>query len=953
MRPIALVLLVAATASAAPRAPRHPAAPPSPAPVLPVSIDLEDYTLPNGLRVVLSPDHSAPTVAVAVYYDVGSRNEKPAEAGYAHLIEHLLGKEPSPDSLNLPARAPQAKPAVHGPLPCDGPSDFTRRFADLGGEASATTTPDATVLFEEVPSPELERALWIEGERMRSLAVDDARLATARGSIRAERRTIAGPGARAATRVRQLAYQNFGWSHATPGAEADLDRATPATVNAFWASYYGPSNAVLVVRGDFASAQVRVLVNRYFADLPRRPAPPAADLADPDPTVEKYAHLRDPEAVDPIVTVAYRIPPARSADWYALDLLGAALGAGDSARLVDRFAEQGIARSIEVGIDLDRQRGPGLFELVATAAPGHTATEVRKRIDEELDRVRKDGISERELGRARSRLAASLFGGLETHLGAALRLGEFALFYGDPRKLRDQLGRYDAVTLADVERVAQRYFVPAHRVVVELDPGAEVASPTTAATTAATPATQASGDGRLAPATAASPVTAVNGRASAAAPPLAGKPEPATAPLTDVAFPKVRSSRLSNGLGLRIVERPGMPLIDLSLVVAAGSADDPAASAGRAALVANLLHEGTTTRSRDQLEDDIESIGGDLTSTVDAHATRLATRALAPQLDRALALLADVALHPAFTDAAFESARGRMVDALAFAEADPRFLAERVAAEQLFPAPTGSAPSAVTEPTRASLAALTREAVLRYHAERFHPGDATIIVVGDVRSTEVAALVRKAFGAWKGAAHPLPAAIEIPSRKQTALQLIERASPRASWRLDLALPARDLPLLVAAELLAGSPKLPCGAHVELDTRRFAAQLTVAGRLPAGDLAPSLVALMDELSRLGREPPAPADLAAARERLLGRFAREVASPEGLARLIAADAAVPTAAGAPAEGAATFAARLRKVDGSAVKNAAERWLAPTRAVVVVVGPKELAPSLAPLGKWAREP
>jgi zinc protease len=880
----------------------------APAQAAPIDLDVQDYTLPNGLRVVLSVDRTAPTVGVAIYYDVGSRDEAAGQTGYAHLVEHLAFQ----GSANL------------------GRFEHVARIREAGGTSSAFTHPDATAFFEEVPSHHLERVLWMEADRMRAPLTEE-RFVAAKGAILAERRKrpraepgVMPPGA--AERLNELAYSGFAYGHPIGGTPADLESATLAKLEAFRKAHYFPSTAVLAVAGDFEAAQAKGWIEKYFGALPKQGAPKAPKLDEPEQTKEKSDTLKTPEARAEMVAMAFHVPPAHSADWYALDLLGAAVGAGDAGRLVDKLGSDAkVASSVHAGIDLDFLRGPGLLDVVATTAVNHHADELKGKLDDELKRLRESGVTARELQRAKARVASAFVNDLATHVGRARSLAEYALLWGDPRKLRDEVEHYQGVTAADVSRVAAKYLGAGNRTTLTILPS-ESPAPAPSVTPAAPPA--ASSTGAPAPSSIEQP------------PPLGTPKEPV--------FPKVELAKLPNGLEVAVVERHALPTVEVMLVLTgAGTAADPDDRAGLATLVASLLHEGTRERGRDQLEEAIELAGGDLASVVSRDATVLQAQVLAGQVDAALSLIAEVTTAPALSAQALDELRLRALDELTDASADPEFIASGTAAHLVF----GAHPYARVAPTKASLLAITRDDVVHFHGDRYRPGAARLILVGDISAKEATAKAKRFFGSWRAGktAAPLAAPTAPAATEKTTIHLVAPANPgEPAVRITMLGPRPAdpdyLPLVVAQQLLGGPWRRPLPWHAGFDPLAQGSSFFVAMRAP-GDRATALLgSLLAEMARLGKEGPTGEPLATAKGYLSALLAQQLEEPAALAHLLA----LARTDGLPADAWSHFASDLAKLDAARVTQAVQRWLDPKRAAIVVVGGKSLAPALSSLGR-----
>ena len=416
------------------------------------ALPIERHTLENGLRVVLSPDRTIPTVGIAVYYDVGSRNEVRGRSGFAHLFEHMMFQ----GSANV-------RKGQHFSL-----------IMNRGGEMNGTTSTDRTNYFETLPSNELALGLWLEADRMRSLAITEENFENQRQTVKEERRQSYDnrPYMSSMLRINELAYGDYWpYAHSTIGDMADLDAAPLEAVQNFFDRYYAPNNAVLSISGDFTTEDALRAVRQVFETIPRGEVPSYDPPAIQPQTGERTEQLLDPLAQLPAFHIAYHIPPSRSEDHYALELLAIVLGDGESSRLYRRLVkEDEVLQQIHVGTD-DR-RGPDLFSVWAIVAGDQSADAARTVIFEELSKASEGDITARELEKAKNRVASSFVFGMQSNLSRAMRLAEFELYYGDANLLRDELSRYLSVTLEDVQRVAGRYFEATNRTVLDVVPAA-------------------------------------------------------------------------------------------------------------------------------------------------------------------------------------------------------------------------------------------------------------------------------------------------------------------------------------------------------------------------------------------------------------------------------------------------------------------------------------------------
>ena len=408
-------------------------------------------TLDNGLRVVMSEDHTVPTVAIAVYYDVGSRDESKGRSGFAHLFEHMM---------------------FQGSANIDKGEHFSL-IINRGGDANGTTSSDRTNYFETLPANELALGLWLEADRMRSLAITQENFENQRQTVMEERRQRIDnqPYIPSMLRINELAYGDYWpYAHSTIGDMQDLVNAPLEAVQEFFDTYYAPNNAILAIVGDFSPTEAMRLVEKYFGSIPARERVPFTEPAPPVQTAERTETMYDANATLPAFHIAYHIPPNRSPDHYALEMLALILGDGESSRLYQTLVKnKEICQDVVVGTD-DR-RGPDLFSVWAVMSSGHSPQEAQKLIFAELNRVAKKGVTPRELEKAKNRVSAAFVFGLQSNMARAMQLAQFELYWGDANLLMLELDHYLSVSREDIQRVAKEYFGADNRTVLDVLPG--------------------------------------------------------------------------------------------------------------------------------------------------------------------------------------------------------------------------------------------------------------------------------------------------------------------------------------------------------------------------------------------------------------------------------------------------------------------------------------------------
>ena len=420
--------------------------------VRPINVPFTEYRLKNGLRVILSEDHAAPTYSICVTYNVGSRNEPKGQTGYAHLFEHMMF---------------QGSEKV-------GKGEHFILVQTYGGRSNGTTNADRTNYFETLPANQLDLGLFLEADRMRSLAVNQANLDNQRHAVQEERRLRVDnqPYGKTFEVVLETVYDNFAYQHSTIGSMKDLNAATVDDAASFFKAYYSPSNAVLSLVGDFKTEEALAKVKKYFEDIPARALRLAADLSEPEQKGERRKTIEDAFAQRPRVDIVYKIPPGNTADWLALEVLGRVLMSGRSSRLYQKLVKEKEA-AVSVSGGAEERRGPALFWAVVMMQPGKEPAEIERLIDEEIGLVEKEPVAPWEMEKARMQWRSRHAEQLHSTQTRAIRLGHDAVYYDDPLLLNTYEARIGRVTPEDLRRVARLYLKKSNRTVVVTLPAAK------------------------------------------------------------------------------------------------------------------------------------------------------------------------------------------------------------------------------------------------------------------------------------------------------------------------------------------------------------------------------------------------------------------------------------------------------------------------------------------------
>ncbi|MEN3038098.1 MAG: pitrilysin family protein [Candidatus Kryptonium sp.] len=413
-------------------------------------INFVEFTLENGLHVILHEDHSTPIVAVNICYHVGSKNEKTDKTGFAHLFEHLMFD----GSKNVKR------------------GEFDKYISKAGGYSNAYTTEDKTNYYEVLPSNYLELALWLESDRMLGFSIQEISLITQREVVKEERRWRYEnrPYGSAWIKISEKSFKKHPYRWPVIGYQEHLDNASMDDVREFYETFYVPNNAVLVIAGDINIDETKKLVERYFGEIPRGPERiPRPSPVDEPLDGEVREIVEDINAPLPAVFISYRIPEEGNPDSYALALLSGILSVGESSRLYQRLVyKDKIANEVETYSD--SREHPGLFLIYAIANPGFNSDTLEKVIDEEIEKIRNYGVEEKELEKAKNKIESALVSARQTVQGKADLLAHYYTFYKNPELINTEIEKYRKVTVEDVKKAAQKYLDSKKRVILHYLP---------------------------------------------------------------------------------------------------------------------------------------------------------------------------------------------------------------------------------------------------------------------------------------------------------------------------------------------------------------------------------------------------------------------------------------------------------------------------------------------------
>ncbi|GAA0611757.1 pitrilysin family protein [Brevundimonas kwangchunensis] len=742
-------------------APAFAAAAQEPAAISVPPLQFAHRELSNGLDVYSMPDPSAGTVTVTLWYDVGGKDDPEGRSGFAHLFEHILSRK----TVNLPY------------------GQISTLVENAGGSRNASTGQDFTNYYETVPPQYLETMLWTHAERMARPVVDQAVFDAERSIVKEElrQRVYAPPYGRLQRFViGDNSFDESIYRRSVIGSIEELDSATIDDARAFHEAYYRPATATMIVSGNFDQAELDRLVDQYFGDI-RNPDRPVPVFERPVPTprtrprlVESYA----PNVPLPAIAAIYPGVAANHADAAALDVLSGIMSRGESSRLYQSLVYRSQLAS-GAFLSSGSMEEDGSITVSVTVAQGKAIPDAEAALNAELDRIRDEPVTAAELAEAKMEIVASELRQRETASGRAFILGQALVSENDPRAPDTHLTAIQAVTAADVQRVARQYLNEQARVSIRYQdesqhpegvPEDSWKNPAPTPTFVSVPP-------------AILPPNELLPEGQRMAPPAPGAARAAVAPT-------VVERTLSNGMRVIVAKSTDLPIMNAQLIIGGGAAADPTDRPGVASMTADLATAGAGGRTAPQIASTMEALGANIGGGADADVTGLSLSTPIASADQAGAVFADVVRNPTFAAEEVERSRTRRANALRVNLRQPGPLASLVLNRLAFGEAAYGAPSSGTP---ASIGAITRDEIVGFHQRWWRPDNATMIITGGMEPEEAFAFAERTLGGWtkpsgaiptlgdRAGAVPAPriVVVDLPGAGQAAVSAAVRGPRRA------------------------------------------------------------------------------------------------------------------------------------------------------------------------------
>jgi len=694
-----------------------------------IDIPYKKFVLDNGLTLIVSEDHKIPMAAFNIWYHVGSKNEKPGKTGFAHLFEHIMftGSQHYPD--------------------------FDRVMQTVGGGSiNGTTNNDRTNFFENFTSAGLDRVLWVESDRMGFLlnGLDSAKVEVQRGVVQNEKRQSDNqPYSIAEELTTKSTYpSNHPYSWSVIGSMQDLSAASIDDVKEWFKTYYGPNNAVISIVGDVKTEEVFEKVKRYFGDIPASPpiAKHSAWIAKMSGTHVQTAQDRVPQAR---LQKTWNVPAWGTKEITYLDLLSSVLTSGVSSRLYKRLVYDDQLCT-DIWSYTNGSEAGEQFYIGANAKPGIDLNKINGIINEELKKVFTTGVTVPELELAKTTYFANFIKGTERiggFNGKSDILAQCETYGGSPDYYKKIQSWIKAATPADIKKTANDWLTDGEYV-LNILPYGDFTNTT-------------------------------SGLDRTVMPPVGNTPL--------ASFPAIKQFSLSNGVKVYLAERHEAPIVNMSVLFDAGYETDQFTKPGTAKLMSSMLTEGTTTKSAVHISDMASALGADLNVSSTINSTAVALKALKPNMEASLGLMADVLLHPSFPQKNFERVQKEQLIGIQQEQASPQAIGWRVLPQLVYGKGNANSNPLSGIGYESTVSKITRNDLVNFHNTWFATNNGTVVIAGDITEAEIKPMLEKYLAAWKP--H------DAPKKNNT---LVAEATSPAIYLIDM--PGAEQSVLNAALL---------------------------------------------------------------------------------------------------------------------------------------------------------
>ena len=715
-------------------------------------IPYSKYQLDNGLTVILSPDKSDPLVHVDVTYHVGSAREEIGKSGFAHFFEHMMfqGSENVVDQEHF------------------------RLVTEAGGSLNGTTNRDRTNYFETVPANQLEKMLWLESDRMGFLldAVSQKKFEIQRSTVKNERaqRYDNRPYGLVYERIGEALYpQDHPYSWQTIGYVEDLDRVDVNDLKAFFLRWYGPNNAVITIGGDIDTKQTLEWVNKYFGSIPR--GPEVVDAPKQPVTLDdnRYLTLED-NIRQPMLMMAFPTTHLGEKDEASLDMLAKLIGGGKTSLLYNKLVKTG--KVVDAGAFHDCGEIACTLYVYAMAESGENGDlqPVYQQVMEVLDQFEQKGVTQRELEEIQGIAEASAIFGLQSVKGKVSQLASYETFYGNPNRLGKELEQLRNVTASDIMKAYKTFLNGHNKVALSVVPKGQTEL-------AAYPDNFTPPPRQLPDYQKISEEQLVVRKAldtfDRSVMPLPSAPVEAT-------MPEIYQTTLDSGINVLGTVATETPTIELQFLLPAGNRYVEPGKEGLAGLTAAMLKEGTTSRSAEEIQQALDTLGSTVRVSAGGYTTNVSVTSLTKNIDATLAIAKEVLFQPAFNQSDFDRLKKQALEGVIYEHQKPSWLASQATRQVLF---DGSLFSRASDGTTTSLESLTLDDVKAFYREHYTPKGADLIAVGDISQKQLVKKL-KPLSEWTGPEPKMLSPQLLPELDKQSIYLVDKPNaPQSVVRL--------------------------------------------------------------------------------------------------------------------------------------------------------------------------